>query len=47
MLQISPVAKANKDKIEIIDNSALKGRNIITKGNFYLNDGAPIVEVVE
>ncbi len=41
------VGLSSEGKIEIIDNSALKDRNIITKGNFYLNDGAPIVEVVE
>lgn len=41
------VGLSSKDKIEIINNEALKDRNIITKGNFYLNDGAPIVEVVE
>ena len=41
------VGLSSEGKIEIIDNSALKDRNIITKGNFYLNNGAPIVEVTE
>lgn len=41
------VGLSNDGITEIVDNNALKDRNIITKGNFYLNDGAPIVEVVE
>ena len=41
------VGLSSEGKIEIIENAALKDRNIITKGNFYLNDGAPIVEVTE
>ena len=41
------VGLSNDGITEIVDNNALKDRNIITKGNFYLNDGSPIVEVTE
>ncbi len=41
------VGLSNDGITEIVDNNALKDRNIIIKGNFYLNDGAPIVEVIE
>ena len=41
------VGLSNDGITEIVDNNALKDRKIITKGNFYLNDGSPIVEVVE
>ena len=30
------------DKTEILNSDDLKGRQIIVKGNYYLNDGAPI-----
>ena len=41
------VGLSNDGKTEILQSDELRNKNIITKGNFYLNDGAPIVEVVE
>lgn len=33
------------DKTEIINSDELKGRRIIIKGHYYLNDGAPVEDV--
>lgn len=41
------VGLSNDGKTEILQSDELRNKNIITKGNFYLNDGVPIVEVVE